>query len=153
MWLLRCSMRSSREPETLRSRTSFFCIPDTAIIWSRSLMAAGQPPIFDSTSAYWEAVEDISPIGEYFLKITSPSELVNISRGSPSRILIVLRISLGMTTRPKSSILLTIPVAFILQSSFLSFRIKTALQILKQQICQYSALIFFAEVWNLFQSI
>lgn len=34
--------------------------------------------------------------------------------GSPSRILIVLRISLGMTTLPRSSILLTIPVAFII---------------------------------------
>ena len=31
----------------------------------------------------------------------------------PSRIRIVLRISLGITTLPKSSILLTIPVAFI----------------------------------------
>ncbi len=36
-----------------------------------------------------------------------------ISVGSPSRILIVLLISLGMTTRPRSSIRLTIPVAFI----------------------------------------
>lgn len=33
--------------------------------------------------------------------------------GSPSRIRSVLRISFGITTRPKSSILLTIPVAFI----------------------------------------
>ena len=33
--------------------------------------------------------------------------------GAPSRILIVLLISLGMTTLPRSSILLTIPVAFI----------------------------------------
>ena len=37
-----------------------------------------------------------------------------ISEGSPSRIRMVLRISFGITTRPKSSILLTIPVAFIL---------------------------------------
>ena len=36
-----------------------------------------------------------------------------INDGSPSRILIVLLISLGMTTLPRSSILLTIPVAFI----------------------------------------
>ena len=34
-----------------------------------------------------------------------------VSRGSPSRILKVLRISLGLTTLPKSSILLTIPLA------------------------------------------
>ena len=33
--------------------------------------------------------------------------------GSPSRILKVLLMSLGITTRPRSSILLTIPVAFI----------------------------------------
>ena len=36
-----------------------------------------------------------------------------VSDGSPSRIRIVRRISLGMTTLPRSSILLTIPVAFI----------------------------------------
>ena len=40
---------------------------------------------------------------------------VNVfSEGSPSRILIVRLISFGITTRPRSSILLTIPVAFIL---------------------------------------
>ncbi len=33
--------------------------------------------------------------------------------GSPSRIRMVRRISLGMTTRPRSSIRRTIPVAFI----------------------------------------
>jgi len=36
-----------------------------------------------------------------------------ICNGSPSRIRMVRRISLGMTTRPRSSILRTIPVAFI----------------------------------------
>ena len=36
-----------------------------------------------------------------------------ICDGSPSRIRIVLRISLGITTLPRSSILLTIPVAFM----------------------------------------
>ena len=36
-----------------------------------------------------------------------------ISNGSPSRIRMVRRISLGMTTRPRSSIRRTIPVAFI----------------------------------------
>jgi hypothetical protein len=42
------------------------------------------------------------------------SKSVNVvSRGSPSRMRIVRRISLGITTLPKSSILLTIPVAFI----------------------------------------
>ena len=38
-----------------------------------------------------------------------------INDGSPSRIRIVRRISLGMTTRPKSSMRRTIPVAFIYQ--------------------------------------
>ena len=41
-----------------------------------------------------------------------------VSRGSPSRMRIVRRISLGITTLPKSSILLTIPVAFIYKNSF-----------------------------------
>ena len=36
-----------------------------------------------------------------------------VSKGSPLRMRIVLRISFGMTTRPRSSILITIPVAFI----------------------------------------
>ena len=35
-----------------------------------------------------------------------------VNNGSPSRIRSVRRISLGITTRPKSSIRLTIPVAF-----------------------------------------
>jgi len=39
---------------------------------------------------------------------------VNVIReGAPSRIRMVLLISLGITTRPRSSILRTIPVAFI----------------------------------------
>ena len=40
-----------------------------------------------------------------------------VCNGSPSRIRMVRRISLGMTTLPRSSILLTIPVAFILYLS------------------------------------
>ena len=45
---------------------------------------------------------------------TNFSSSVNVvSSGSPSLIRIVLRISFGITTRPRSSILLTIPVAFI----------------------------------------
>lgn len=43
-----------------------------------------------------------------------------INSGSPSRIRIVRRISFEMTTRPKSSILRTIPVAFISWNSFVS---------------------------------
>lgn len=45
-----------------------------------------------------------------------------ICDGSPSRIRIVRRISLGMTTRPRSSILRTIPVAFIFKTPFLCCR-------------------------------
>ena len=48
-----------------------------------------------------------------------------ISDGSPSRMRIVLRISLGMTTLPRSSIRLTIPVAFIYEN--LLFRCITEL--------------------------
>ena len=40
----------------------------------------------------------------------------DVCNGSPSRILRVLRISLGMTMRPRSSTLLTMPVAFIISS-------------------------------------
>ena len=42
-----------------------------------------------------------SLIGEYFLKMTSPSLLTKISNGSHSRICMVLRISLGITTLPR----------------------------------------------------
>ena len=42
----------------------------------------------------------------------------DVCNGSPSRILIVLLISLGITTLPRSSILLTIPVAFIYNIPF-----------------------------------
>ena len=41
-----------------------------------------------------------------------------VSRGSPSRIFKVLLISLGITILPKSSTLLTMPVAFIYLSPF-----------------------------------
>lgn len=51
--------------------------------------------------------------GSTFFNIISPSRSVKISSGSLSRIRSVRRISFGMTTRPRSSILLTIPVAFI----------------------------------------
>ena len=64
-------------------------------------------------SAYSPATAPISPIGDYFLKITLPSLSVKISSGSPSRIRSVLRISFGITTLPRSSILRTIPVEFM----------------------------------------
>ena len=46
-------------------------------------------------------------------KINRLSTVNVVSVGSPSRIRIVGRISFGITTRPRSSILRTIPVAFI----------------------------------------
>ena len=47
------------------------------------------------------------------------SSFVNvISSGSPSRMRMVRRISFGITTRPRSSMRLTIPVAFTVSFSF-----------------------------------
>ena len=56
-------------------------------------------------------------MGEYFLKIPSPSPVVKISSGSPRRMRWVRRISLGITTLPSSSMRRTIPVAFIILPS------------------------------------
>ena len=54
-----------------------------------------------------------------------------VSVGSPSRIRIVLLISFGITTLPRSSILLTIPVAFIYTNLLeFSFFIISSLRIL-----------------------
>ena len=54
----------------------------------------------------------------FFDRLIIPRQKISICvnvicNGSPSRIRMVRRISFGMTTRPRSSILLTIPVAFI----------------------------------------
>ena len=51
--------------------------------------------------------------------LSSREEEVSIRKGSPSLILRVLLISLGMTILPKSSILQTIPVTFIYFTPFL----------------------------------
>ena len=57
------------------------------------------------------------------LKQNFSLDVNDICDGSPSRILRVRRISFGITTRPRSSILLTIPVAFMIQiSPFLFLR-------------------------------
>ena len=55
---------------------------------------------------------------ESCVKLVTKAAFISVSnnvvnRGSLSRIRSVRRISFGMTTRPRSSILLTIPVAFI----------------------------------------
>ena len=54
-------------------------------------------------------------------RISLSACVIVVSKGSPSRIRIVLLISLGITTLPRSSILLTIPVAFIV---FVPFKYK-----------------------------
>ena len=81
---------------------------------SLSLIKIMFPTTCCKLSAYSLEKSVSSPIGEYFLRITPPSLSVNISSGSPSLILNVLLISFGITTLPRSSIRLTIPVAFIL---------------------------------------
>ena len=62
-----------------------------------------------------------------------------VSDGSPSRMRMVRRISLGMTTLPRSSILLTIPVAFIY--FFLLFPYKSLPCYCLQSVAYYSAAI------------
>ena len=56
---------------------------------------------------------------ESCVKLVTKAAFISVSnnvvnRGSDSRILNVFRISFGITTRPKSSIRRTIPVAFIM---------------------------------------
>ncbi|MPM98885.1 hypothetical protein SDC9_146075 [bioreactor metagenome] len=80
---------------------------------SKSVTTIPYPKVSPKVSVYSCENSFNSPIGEYFLRITSPSLAVNISKGSPSLILKVFLISFGITTLPKSSILLTIPVALI----------------------------------------
>ena len=92
---------------------SFLPVPDAVTTWSQSVINTRCPVVCARLSAYSPANWLSSPIGEYFFRMISPSRSVNISKGSPSRILKVLRISFGTTILPRSSILRTIPVAFI----------------------------------------
>ena len=110
---VRASITSSSALVTRRSITSRLLTPAAATTWSLSVITTGEQPFLWSTSAYCPANWDSSPMGEYFLKITSPSALVKISSGSPSLMRNERRISLGITMRPKSSMRRTIPVAFI----------------------------------------
>ena len=93
--------------EFLTSRTG------SSYYLSWSVMQESMPVAWERDSAYSFAKRLSSPIGEYFFRMISPSRSVKISSGVPSLIRRVRRISFGMTTRPRSSILLTIPVAFI----------------------------------------
>ena len=101
----------------LRSVSSRRPLPLTARIRSLSHTKAVSANWRLSTSASWAARVFTSPMGEYFLKITSPSPVVKISSGSPRRMRWVRRISLGITTLPSSSMRRTIPVAFIILPS------------------------------------
>ena len=65
--------------------SSFFPPPEMAMMLSRSHTAAMESVDLCSESQICPAKSDSSPIGEYFLKMTSPSLLVKISSGSPSR--------------------------------------------------------------------
>ena len=87
----------------LRSASSRRPLPLTVRMRSRSATKVVSAKLLLSTSVYWAATAFISPMGEYFLKITSPSPVVKISSGSPRRMRWVRRISLGITTRPSSS--------------------------------------------------
>ena len=94
-------------------KKSFFAPPAAATTWSRSVMQTISPVDCAIASAYCPANAFSSIIGEYFFRMIYPSRSVKISNGVPSRKRSVRLISFGTTTRPRSSILLTIPVAFI----------------------------------------
>ena len=57
------------------------------------------------------------------------------NKGSPSRMRMVRRISLGMTTRPRSSMRLTMPVAFIYFSSCLYFFLQELVSAVALNLC------------------
>lgn len=58
--------------------------------------------------------QPILPASSLIAQQNRSAAVNDVCSGSPSRIRRVLLISFGMTTRPRSSILLTIPVAFTL---------------------------------------
>ena len=103
--------------------SSLLPLPAAATTTSLSVIQAVSPVVCTSASAYSSAKLFSSPIGEYFFRMICPSLSVKISRGVPSLILRVFRISFGITTRPRSSIRRTIPVAFILSFSSCIFLI------------------------------
>ena len=84
---------------------------------SRSHTAVPMPLAAEMHSAMFLALSFSSPTGEYLRKMMLPSLSMKISSGVPSLIFMVRRSSFGTTTRPRSSIRLTIPVAFISQIS------------------------------------
>ena len=108
---------SSNCLETGLSSKSFFGMPAVAMMRSRSHTAVPMPLAAEMHSAMFLALSFSSPTGEYLRKMMLPSLSMKISSGVPSLIFMVRRSSFGTTTRPRSSIRLTIPVAFISQIS------------------------------------
>lgn len=68
-----------------------------------------------------------------------------ICDGSPSRIRIVRRISLGITTLPRSSIRLTIPVAFI-SLVLRIFVVQSLFSAIEQKLCRKKICVFFISI-------
>ena len=80
----RLAMSDERDSETGFSRYSLRDgVPATAMMLSLSQMAIGYPPLLLIASAHCADAAEMSPIGEYFLKIISQSFSVYISSGSP----------------------------------------------------------------------
>lgn len=68
-----------------------------------------------------------------------------ICNGSPSRIRIVRRISLGITTLPRSSMRLTIPVAFI-SLVLRIFVVQSLFSAIEQKLCRKKICVFFISI-------
>lgn len=101
--MLRAASSCSSSGEMARPSSSPRPGPAAATIWWVSHTTTGRPRLLASTSAYTLESDPSPDSGEYFLKTTSPSAAVKISRESPWRILCVRLISFGMTMRPNSS--------------------------------------------------
>ena len=87
---------------------------------------------WEETITFQSGSRDISPYVFVQSSTRRPDKVLTVNvvnGGSPSRIRMVLRISLGMTTRPKSSMRRTIPVAFIVFKTF-QLWVELALEVL-----------------------
>ena len=90
---------------------------------------------WEETINFNSGSRDIEPFTFVQSSARRPDKVLTVNvvnNGSPSRIRMVLRISLGMTTRPKSSMRRTIPVAFIVFKTF-QLWVELALEVLSAQ--------------------
>ena len=87
----RDSIICSSSGEIRFSKSSLLPPPATAITASLSQTAAMQSVDLCSESQICAAKSESSPMGEYFLKMTSPSLSVKISSGSPSLTILARR--------------------------------------------------------------